>query len=431
MTADTAIISSQVDTASISCGDPVPSSDELVRRATAMVPKLRAQADEVEEARMVPRETIEQFKQAGFFRILQPKRWGGWEMNPIVFMRILMELGRGCSSSAWNMMILGIHQWEFGLMDPRAGDDVWGKDNTTIIASSYPPAGKLTRVEGGYLLNGRWPTSSGTDHGQWAFIGANQFDASGAMFDRKALLVPRTDYEIFDDWFVFGLAGTGSKSLILKDVFVPEHRAHSMVDYRSSGRSEMYLYPFNMVFFSAVSSVIIGFAQAAVDIFREQMQTRRDTATGLPTALSPYVKDRLGNAVARIRSSRMRLEQVMNEATQHVTRRELVPLDDRVHYMLDGARVGRECEEAVLLLYKSLSARGIYKSNPMQRVLRDVLAGANHITQNADDFAGILGGYLLGQPLPPFMYELPAVTGVEARVPPSGAGDRSASFGCP
>lgn len=390
----------------IGAGD-IPDGADLVARASAMIPWLREQADAVEEARLVPVATITEFKKAGFFKILQPRRWGGYEMNPIVFMRVLAELGRGCSSSAWNMMILGVHTWEFGLMDPRAGDDVWAKDNTTVIASSYPPAGKLAKVDGGYVLNGRWPTSSGTDHGQWAFIGANQFNDKGELIDRKALLVPRTDYEVIDDWYVFGLAGTGSKSLLLKNVFVPEYRAHSMADYQYSDRPDMYLYPFNLVFFLAVSSVILGFGQAAIDIFIEQMKTRKDTATGLPTALSPYAKDRLGNAVARIRSSRMRLEQVMAEATEIVKRRELVPVHDRIHYMLDGARVGREVEEATLLVYKSLSARGIYKTNPMQRVLRDVLAGANHITQNADDFAGQLGGYLLGQGVPPFFYGLP------------------------
>jgi 3-hydroxy-9,10-secoandrosta-1,3,5(10)-triene-9,17-dione monooxygenase len=387
----------------------VPTSEELVARARAMVPGLREQADAVEEARLVPASTIQAFKDAGFFKILQPKRWGGYEMNPIVFMRVLMELGRGCSSSAWNMMILGIHQWEFGMMDPRAGDEVWSEDNTIVVASSYPPAGKLTKVDGGYVLNGRWPTSSGTDHGQWAFIGANQFNEKGELIDRKALLVPRTQYEIIDDWFVFGLAGTGSKSLLLRDVFVPEYRAHSLADYAYSDRSEPYLLPFNLAFYHAVSSVMIGFGQAAIDIYIEQMKTRRDSAIGAPALLSPYVRDRLGNAVAKVRSARMRLEQVMAEATEYAKRRELVPLDNRVHYMLDGARVGREVEEATLLVYKALSARGIYKSNPMQRVLRDVLAGANHITQNADDFAGQLGGYLLGQGTPPFLYNLPPV----------------------
>ncbi|HYD71111.1 acyl-CoA dehydrogenase family protein [Azospirillum sp.] len=385
----------------------IPSADELVERARALIPMLRERADEVEKARCVPKETIDAFKQAGFFKILQPKRWGGWEMTPDVFWRVLMELGRGCGSSAWNMMILGVHQWEFGLMDPRAGDDVWAKDNTVLVASSYAPFGTVTKVEGGYVLNGTWGTSSGTDHGDWAFIGVWLKDEQGRPINRLALLVPRSDYEFLDDWFVFGLAGTGSKSLVLKNVFVPEHRAHSMIDYHLSDGADTYQFPFGMAFFGSVSAVMVGFAQGAIDIFIEQIKVR-ENINGCPqAALDHYAKDRLGNAVVRVRSARARILQVAAEAASYIARRELVPVDNRVHYTLDFARVGRECEEAVLLLYKALSARGVFLSNPMQRVLRDTLVGANHITQNADHNAEALGGYLLGQPLPPLMYGLP------------------------
>ncbi|WP_454737215.1 acyl-CoA dehydrogenase family protein [Cupriavidus necator] len=382
----------------------VPTEEELVARARALIPMLRRRAAEVERERMVPADIIEQFKEAGFFRILQPRRWGGYEMNPAVFFKVLMELGRGCCSSAWNMMILGIHNWEFGHLDPRAGDEVWGKDDSVIVASSYPPFGTYRKVDGGYVISGTWHTSSGTDHGQWAFLGQMLLDENKQPVDRLSLLVPRKDYSILDDWHTFGLAGTGSKSLVVHEAFVPFHRAHSLADYSMSERGEMYLYPFSQIFYAAVSSVINGMAQGAVDVFIEQMQTRRDTTGGGKASLSPYVKDRLGNAVARVRSSRARILNMMQETTRYVERRELVPLDERVPSMLDIARVGRECEEAVLLLFKALSARGIFLDNPMQRILRDTLAAANHITQNADDTAGILGGYLLGQPLPPLFY---------------------------
>lgn len=385
----------------------IPTSEELVARAAAMVPALRARADEIEQARKVPHDVIEMFKDAGFFRILQPKKYGGWEMNPIVFMRVLGELGRGCCSSAWNMMILGVHNWEFGLMDDRAGQDVWGADNEAIIASSYPPMGELTKVEGGWKLKGRWPTSSGSDHGSWAFIGALEKNEQGVPVDRHSLLVKREDYEIIDDWFTFGLSGTGSKSLMIKDAFIPDHRAHSMIDYQLDDRGTNYLFPFAMIFYSSVSSVIIGFAQGAIDVFIEQMATRVDNGSGAATRLSPYVKDRLANAVTKVRSCRARMEQMMLHATSIVERGELVSIDDRIHYMLDMARIGRECEEAVLTIYKCTGARGLFKSNPIQRYLRDVLAGANHVTQDADNNAGALGGYLLSGDLPPMLYEKP------------------------
>lgn len=385
----------------------VPTSEELVARAAAMVPALRARADEIEKARKVPEDVVQMFKDAGFFRILQPKAYGGWEMNPIVFMRVLGELGRGCCASAWIMMILGVHNWEFGLMDPRASEDVWGENDETIIASSYPPMGEITKVEGGWRIKGRWPTSSGSDHGDWAFIGALEKNEKGIPIDRHALLVKREDYEIIDDWFTFGLSGTGSKSLLIKDAFVPDHRAHSMIDYKLNDRPVNYLFPFAMVFYSSVSSVIIGFAQGAIDVFTEQMQVRTDNGSGAATRLSPYVKDRLANAVAKVRSCRARTEQMMAHCTEIVEQRELVSNDDRIHYMLDMARIGRECEEAVLTVYKCTGARGVYSSNAIQRYLRDTLVAANHITQDADNNAGALGGYLLSGELPPLMYEKP------------------------
>ncbi|WP_150290989.1 acyl-CoA dehydrogenase family protein [Sphingobium estronivorans] len=385
----------------------IPTSEELVARAKAMVPGLRARADAIEAARSVPHDVIAMFREAGFFRILQPKKYGGWEMNPVVFMRVLNELGRGCCASAWNMMILGVHNWEFGVMDERAAQDVWGENDETIIASSYPPMGELTRVEGGWRLKGRWPTSSGSDHGEWAFIGALERNEKGIPVDRYALLVKREDYEIIDDWHTFGLAGTGSKSLLIKNAFIPDHRAHSMIDYKMDDRPTNYLFPFAMIFYSSVSSVILGFAQGAIDVFIEQMQVRQDNGTGAATRLNPYVKDRLANAVAKVRASRARMEQMMAHCTQIVERRELVTTDDRIHYMLDMARIGRECEEAVLTIYKCTGARGVYKSNPIQRYLRDTLVGANHITQDADNNAGALGAYLLSGELPPLLYEKP------------------------
>ncbi|HMT45911.1 MAG TPA: acyl-CoA dehydrogenase family protein [Novosphingobium sp.] len=385
----------------------IPTSEELVARAAAMVPQLRARADEIEKARKVPSDVIEMFKEAGFFRILQPKSHGGWEMNPIVFMRVLNELGRGCCASAWNLMILGVHNWEFGIMNPRAADEVWGEDNQTIIASSYAPTGELTKVEGGWRLKGKWPTSSGTDHGKWAFIGALERNEQGIPIDRHALLVKREDYEVIDDWFTFGLAGTGSKSLMIKDAFVPDHLAHSMVDYKLDDRPTNYLFPFAMIFYSSVSAVILGFAQGAIDVFIEQMKVRTDNGSGAATRLSPYVKDRLANAVSKVRSCRARMEQMMAHCTEIVERRELVSVDDRIHYMLDMARIGRESEEAVLTIYKCTGARGLFSSNPIQRYLRDVLAGANHITQDADNNAGALGGYLLSGELPPLLYGKP------------------------
>ncbi|WP_028218123.1 acyl-CoA dehydrogenase family protein [Paraburkholderia oxyphila] len=387
-----------------------PTVSELVERARAMIPALRANAAEVEKARSVPKETIDAFKQAGFFKILQPRRWGGWEMNPGVFSKVLMELGRGCPSSAWNMMILGVHQWEFGLFDERAAHDMWAADNSVLVASSYAPFGKCRKVEGGWMLGGEWKTSSGCDHAQGgAILGAFWLDDEGNRRDYRSFLVSRSDYEIIDDWHVVGLAGTGSKSVRIKgEAFIPDYRSHSIVDYQKTERGTPYLHPFNQVFYSAVSSVIVGYARGMIDLYIEQMAPRQNiVGPAGAAAQNPYVKDKLGNAMLLVRSAQARLAQVFAEAQAHVERGELVPLHDRVFHFLEIQRCGKDCLDASTMLWKKLSARAIWLNNPVQLWMRTMLVAANHITQNEDDNAGVLGGYLLGQGVPPFIYGLP------------------------
>lgn len=378
----------------------VPTEAELVERARALIPMLRAGADEVERNRAVPNATIDEFHRAGFFKIVQPARFGGWEMNPSTLYKVLMELGRGCCSSAWNMMILGVHQWEFGLFPAQAGEDVWAKDNTIAVSSSYAPWGTAEKVDGGYVLNGTWRTSSGCDHADWAIIGA-RIEAPGGGMDMHAFLVEGRDYTVDDDWHTFGLCGTGSRSLVVKDAFVPDYRHHSIVTYEMSDRGDMYLFPFSMIFYFAGAAVMTGFGQGAVDLYIEEMQTRQSVMSGAVLKDSPHIKSRLGSAVVKIRSARARLLANMAEASAYVSRRELVPSDLRMLYTLDGAQTGKDVEEAALLLYKATAAKGVFLTNPLQRVVRDILASANHPTLNVDDSATMLGGYLLGGALPP------------------------------
>lgn len=267
-------------------------------------------------------------------------------------------------------------------------------------------------MEGGWILNGKWGTSSGTDHAPGgAILGARIFDEKNRITDHRTFLVERSDYEQVDDWFTMGLCGTGSKSVQLgKDVFVPDHRSHSFIDYRPDPeRAPEYNYPMTQIFNGVVSSALIGFAQGMIDLFVEHTAKRQGIFGVGPVAMSPYVRDRLGNANALVRGGKARIDQIMNETRPYVERSEPVPPELRMQHSLELARVGRDCEQAVLLLHKANSARGIYNSNPMQRILRDVLVGANHTTQNADDTACFLGGFMLGQGvMPPALYELPA-----------------------
>ena len=144
----------------------------LSQRARELVPILRERALNAAQAGQLPEETLKDFQDAGFFRILQPSRWEGYELEPKDFFDVQMTLAEGCMSSAWVLGVVAIHNWQLALFDDRAAQDVWGSDSSVLISSSYMPVGKVERVDGGFKLSGRWGFSSGSKHCDWAFLGA-------------------------------------------------------------------------------------------------------------------------------------------------------------------------------------------------------------------------------------------------------------------
>jgi 3-hydroxy-9,10-secoandrosta-1,3,5(10)-triene-9,17-dione monooxygenase len=216
---------------------PVPDDSALpdderamLERARALIPRLAERAATATAARQVPAETIAEYHDAGILRILQPRRFGGKQGRFSLFSQIVEELTYGCASSAWVYAVLAEHQWILAQYPEEAQIDVWGDDPLAVASSSLAPRAAAVRVpSGGWRLSGRYTFSSGCDHAQWAILGAFLGEA-GDPRHIAYLLVPLGEVEIVDDWQVLGLAGTGSKSLVLRDVFVPEHRSVMVSD---------------------------------------------------------------------------------------------------------------------------------------------------------------------------------------------------------
>ncbi len=382
----------------------IPTEDEIISRARNLVPVLRSRAEACEKARMVLPETIADFQRAGFFRILQPRRWGGYEMSPNVLNKVLMELARGCPSSAWIVMVLGVHPFEIGLLDERCGEELWEGDNSTLVSSSYAPFGTVTKVDGGYVLSGEWMTSSGCDYAAGgAFLGGRVVENGESVF--RSFWVKRDAFSIVDDWHVVGLQGTGSKKLVVKDAFVPGYRSHVIAAYDEETHghvNNLYKMPFFYVFYAAVSSVIIGMARGMADLYVEHMMPRQNINQAVGAAVQdPFIKNRLGEATAKIMGAAARVLTNTDEAWSYASRGELVPLDVRIRTFATNQFTGGECFEAAHMLFKKTSTRGVWLSSPIQRQMRDILVGANHITQNQDNIGDLLGGQLLGNQLAP------------------------------
>ena len=144
--------------------DVIPTRAELVARARKLVPVLKARSAQAVAQQRIPAETIRDMKEAGFFKILQPKRWGGYEMDPQVYFDVQMTLAEGCMSTAWVFGVVGCHNFQMALFDLRAQEEVWGQDNTVLVSSSYQPVGKVEKVDGGFLLD-RNSTRLNSSHG--------------------------------------------------------------------------------------------------------------------------------------------------------------------------------------------------------------------------------------------------------------------------
>src|SRR5271169_4500121 len=185
---------------------------------TELLPVLRQRAQEAEDGRVVPAESVKALAEAGFFRLLQPARFGGHEGDPVTFLTAVRLIASACGSTGWVASVLGVHPWQLALFPPQAQEEVWGGDPGTRMSSSYAPTGKAEAVAGGHQLSGRWSFSSGCDHATWVLLGAIVADADGNPVDFRTFLLPARDYVIDDVWDTVGLRGTGSNDIVVDGV---------------------------------------------------------------------------------------------------------------------------------------------------------------------------------------------------------------------
>ena len=385
----------------------IPTEEEIIQRASAMVPRLRASAAACDGAGRIPEENIQMFQEAGFFRILQPKLFGGYEMNPQTFYRVLHEIASGCPSSGWGLMVLGIHNWEVALLDAQAAQDMWGKDDTVRASSSYAPFGKAAKVDGGYLVQGRWAFSSACDHATWVLLGAMVPTGEDTPPDYRVFLIPRPDYEVIENtWNVFGLSGTGSKAVQVKEAFVPAYRSHSLIEHFTDLGSDaglktftnpLYRIPFGGAFHNGVASVIAGMGQGMVEVFCEQLQVRKDNWQQ-QLNLNPAVQRRVQIADMKVRSAKALIRDFTQEVSGYVARGETIPMLKRARYVADAASAGELVSEASVLLLRGTGGKGVMNDNLIQLFFRNIQAGCNHVCMDLDKTGVNAGGTLLGLP---------------------------------
>jgi 3-hydroxy-9,10-secoandrosta-1,3,5(10)-triene-9,17-dione monooxygenase len=372
------------------------SGETLKQKARALVPVLSERAERTRAARRILDETISDFSEASFWRMLQPRRFGGLEVTPKDFFQVQSILGEACPSSAWVMGVVSVHSWQLALFEPQAQDEVWHDDSSALIASSYAPTGKVEAVDGGYRVHGRWSFSSGCDACDWIFLG-------GLAPEMRTFLLPRADYRIEDNWQVAGLAGTGSKDIVVEDAFVPKHRTHELMDgfrSRSPGNkinsSALYRIPFGQIFVRSVSTTAIGIAQGALDAFLKVARERVAASDSGRVALDPTAQSVCAEATLLISDVRAKLFSNCDELMDYAERDERMPLEQRLRFRLDSANAVRRCAEAVDALFAASGGRAIFNDSPILPYFLDIHAAQAHFANRTDKPTRNLGAFLLG-----------------------------------
>jgi 3-hydroxy-9,10-secoandrosta-1,3,5(10)-triene-9,17-dione monooxygenase len=377
--------------------------DGVLAAVTDLLPALRERAQQTEDARRIPEETIAALQETGFFRLLQPARYGGLEASPVYFYRAVRLIASACGSTGWVSSVLGVHPWQLALFDERAQAEVWGDDDSTLVSSSYAPMGRAKAVDGGFRFSGRWSFSSGCDHARWVFLGGLVMGDDGNPVDFRTFLLPRADYAIEDVWDTIGLRGTGSNDIIVEDVFVPEHRTLSFIDTgrcvcpgQQANPAPLYKLPFAMVFSNSISVPVIGMAQGAYESYVSWTKDRVRASTGTQASADSFNQLRIAEASYKIDNAVGSIERNIDEALTLATAGEKIPMPLRVRSRRDQVNATGSAITAVDRLFESAGGRALKAGTPIQRFWRDAHAGRVHAINDPEKAQVMFGQFELG-----------------------------------
>jgi 3-hydroxy-9,10-secoandrosta-1,3,5(10)-triene-9,17-dione monooxygenase len=377
-----------------------------------LLPTLRERADEAERLRVVPEASIKELAETGFFKLLQPQRYGGLESSPLDFYEAVRLIAGACGSTGWVSSVVGVHPWQVALFADEAQQAVWGDDPNVRLSSSYAPTGKATVTDGGFRLSGKWSFSSGCDHCQWVLLGGLVFNADGNVIDFRTFMIPRSDYQIVDVWHMVGLAGTGSNDIVVEDVFVPEAFTLSMGETgqcRGPGQevntSNLYKLPFHSVFTTTICTPIIGMAYGAYAEHVEMQQKRvRAAYLGEKASLDPFAAVRIARASSDIDAAWALAMNNIREEMALVEKGEEIPLGLRLKVRRDQVLGTQRAIDAIDALFEASGGRALANGTYLQRAWRDAHAGRVHAANDPERALQMYGAHEFGHKVDPGMY---------------------------
>ncbi len=401
--------------------EPVPSAEELMERARALVPTLRERAGEAEGLRRLPEATVRDLEAADLCKIWIPKCYGGSEHDLGTGLKIMQEVARGCASTAWCLSVWQQHSWIVAHFPEEAQRETLAVEPNFHIASVLQPRGKARKVDDGYVLSGFWPFASGSNHGTWISLCALVVDDDGneIPIDReidglpaqnaRLFLVPIGEVENQDDWNVAGLAATGSHSIVVKDVFVPAHRSLSVpdaVEGKAPGReihtSPLFRTAYYAFLISGLGGMAPGVARGALDVFSENLDKRIILPVNKLQKDLTRTHRQIGAIDTKIRLSELMLEDCAARITGAAEEGRALDAAERGRCRLDIASAVELAYEATEMIFFAAGGSTLNLKSPIQRAMRDMHAIKAHYIMDIEMAQELCGATALG--VTPYTY---------------------------
>jgi 3-hydroxy-9,10-secoandrosta-1,3,5(10)-triene-9,17-dione monooxygenase len=380
-----------------------PTRDELLDRAAALRPLLERNAAQTEADRRLVDESLEAVREAGLLRIVNPRRFGGYETDIRTMLDVSATLATGCGSTGWVVNLINVCSWLVGLYSRKAQEEVWGSDPETRVAGALAPTATTRRVDGGLVVSGRWPWSSGSLHAQWGVGGVPVVDESGDVVDVGLALMPMHELSVEDTWFVAGMRGTGSNTIVADEVVVPDHRILPVPralegEYPTEFKDEvLYRSAFIPVLALILVGPLLGLARAALQYVVEKAPRRAITYTSYERQTdSVAFQMAIAEAAAKVDTAHLHAYRAAADIDDAARAGTYPDLPARARVRMDAGWAARQAREAVDLLISAHGASAFAEASPLQRIWRDLNTASRHAVVNPSVNEEIYGKALLG-----------------------------------
>ena len=367
------------------------SREELVERAREIAPQVRERADKTEALRRVPEENFQLFRDAGLLRAFVPPEFGGYGLELGTVIETSREVARGCASSGWCLAICTLHNWMLSGFPRAAQEEVFGSEPDAVVAGVFMPGGVAIAADGGYRLTGQWDFASGSDHAGHAILaGLIQSGADSPPEGLGNFLVRREDFAIEDNWYVSGLAGTGSKRIVVDDVFVKQQwsasamKGASALALEGQGSGDSHRLPNNSVATLGLAGVTIGVAQGALSLFEERLRTKARVGSLRSGGDQIGAQMRYSESAAEVDGVELLVLRDCAEMERAARSGQPASPEQRGRYRRDAAYAFHTCAGAVARLLPACGAHAIFSDSPLQRAVRDTQVMATHVVADWD-----------------------------------------------